>query len=298
MHYALCCIGHITLDKVITPAAAVHMPGGTAYYFSHAVQGIRLPYLLVTAVADAELPSVELLKRRGVEVKRLPSKHTVFFENRYYDNGRERTQRVLQQADAFRLEDLNGVNASIFHLGPLLAADVSEDIIKALAAKAKVSLDVQGLLRKVEGEKVAAVDWHAKKEALPFVHFLKASEDEVKVLTGLDDVHESAEQLVQWGVKEAIVTLGGKGSVIYDGQRFFYIPAYQPAAITDATGCGDTYMAGYLSQRERGAGIQQAGEFAAAVASLKLASSGPFAGSEEDVKIFLQSATKGEASLY
>ena len=40
-----------------------------------------------------------------------------------------------------------------------------------------------------------------------------------------------------------------------------------------ATGCGDTYMAGYLYQRLKGAGIQDAGEFAAAMATLKLGSS-------------------------
>ena len=27
----ICCIGHITLDKVITPRFEAYMPGGTAY---------------------------------------------------------------------------------------------------------------------------------------------------------------------------------------------------------------------------------------------------------------------------
>jgi sugar/nucleoside kinase (ribokinase family) len=42
-------------------------------------------------------------------------------------------------------------------------------------------------------------------------------------------------------------------------------------------------MAGYLYQRLKGAGIQQAGEFAAAMATLKIESSGPFTGTQQDV---------------
>jgi len=64
---------------------------------------------------------------------------------------------------------------------------------------------------------------------------------------------------------------------------FYDIPAFRPAAEVDATGCGDTYMAGYLYQRVKGAGIQQAGEFGAAMASLKMESYGPFDGTENDI---------------
>ena len=29
----ICCIGHITLDKIVTPRKTTYMPGGTSYYF-------------------------------------------------------------------------------------------------------------------------------------------------------------------------------------------------------------------------------------------------------------------------
>lgn len=298
MRHAFCCIGHITLDKVMTPAATVYMPGGTAYYFCHAMAGLRASCLLVTAMAESEMESVTSLQERGIAVRRLPSKHTVFFENRYGHQCNERTQKVLQEADAFRQEMIQGIEAETFHLGPLLAGDIPEEIIKALSAKGKVSLDVQGLLRKVEANRVIAVDWAQKKEVLPAVHFLKASEDEARVLTGTTDAHEGARQLAQWGVKEVIVTLGGKGSVVYCEDEFFHIPAYEPVQELDATGCGDTYMAGYLWQRERGAGIQQAGQFAAAIASLKIASSGPFTRSEREAEALLQGGKRSKESLY
>ena len=105
----------------------------------------------------------------------------------------------------------------------------------------------------------------------------------MEVLTGLSDPHEAARQLYEWGVKEVLVTLGGMGSLIFNGKDFYRIPAYKPREVVDATGCGDTYTIGYLYQRVSGAGIEEAGRFAAAMSTLKIEKSGPFNGSKEDV---------------
>jgi len=76
--------------------------------------------------------------------------------------------------------------------------------------------------------------------------------------------------------------------VIYTGGIFYDIPVFTPAHITDTTGCGDTYMAGYLAQRILGKGPQEAGEFASAMAALKIETHGPFTGSPEQVYHFMQ----------
>ena len=93
----------------------------------------------------------------------------------------------------------------------------------------------------------------------------------------------AALKLYVWGVKEVLITLGSLGSVIYDGKTFHKIPAYKPREVVDATGCGDTYMTGYLYQRAKGASIDEAGRFAAAMSTIKIEASGPFSGSKEDV---------------
>ena len=195
MLYDICCIGHITLDKVVTGQATVHMPGGTSFYFSHAMTHMDVHYLLVTALAETEIPIVRTLQDKGITVKRLSSTHTVYFENIYSATQEERTQRVLQQADPFTEEQLKGTAAKIFHLGPLLAGDIPAALIKALATNARLSLDVQGFLRTVKNNEVLPVDWTAKKEILPHIHFLKASEEEMKVLTGYSDVRRGARAL-------------------------------------------------------------------------------------------------------
>ena len=158
-----------------------------------------------------------------------------------------------------------------------------EDVIKYLSTKGMLSVDAQGYLREVRGENVFAVDWPEKEEALKYIHILKANEHETEVLTGCKNPREAALKLANWGVKEVLLTLGSMGSVIYADGEFHEIPAYPPTEIVDATGCGDTYMAGYLYMRNKGASYKEAGCFAAAMCTIKLEASGPFGGTEKDV---------------
>ncbi|RHJ90799.1 carbohydrate kinase family protein [Parabacteroides bouchesdurhonensis] len=287
----LCCVGHITLDKIVTPKKTVYMPGGTSFYFSHAIKHFDdIDYALVTALAESEMKTVHELRAEGVDVAVMPSKYSVYFENIYGENQDNRKQRVLAKADPFTVDYLQDINARIFHLGSLLADDFSLDVIKYLSQKGLVSADSQGYLREVRDSKVYAIDWVEKTEALKYIHFLKANEHEMEVLTGYTDVTNAAKQLYAWGVKEVLITLGSMGSVIYDGKDFHRIPAYKPKDIVDATGCGDTYMTGYLYQRAKGVSMEDAGRFAAAMSTLKIERSGPFTGTKKDVVYCMETA--------
>ena len=285
----ICCIGHITHDKVITPKFEAHMPGGTAYYFAKALSKFDdKSFRLVTAVGEDNIPVVEELKSEGLEVEVLPSKNSVFFENKYAANMSDRAQRVLAKADPFTTGNLSNANAEIFHLGTLLADDFSFDVIKELSQRGLVSIDIQGFLREVVGEEVFPIDYELKREAMPYIHFLKANEKEMEVLTGENEPYKAARILADWGCKEVLLTFGEKGSLIYADNNFYEIPAIEAPEVVDTTGCGDTYMAGYLYKRAKGASYQEAGTFAAAMCTLKIGNKGPFTGTPADVEALLQ----------
>ena len=126
----LCCIGYITQDKIVTTKNTIFMPGGTSIYFAHAIKHLDPNgFLLVTALADADMSVAEDIRKEGIEVKTLPSAHSVCFENIYGENQNERTQRVTAKADPFTMEGLRDVDARIIHLGRLLADDFSLDVI-------------------------------------------------------------------------------------------------------------------------------------------------------------------------
>lgn len=283
---SLCCFGHITKDRIITGEKIVNSPGGTAYYFTHAVKIFEdVEYKLYTIIGKQEEYAVNDLINNGVKVEVNVCEKSVFFENIYNANLNERKQRVLSKSEPFTADKLENLEASIIHLGPLLNDDFSMDVLSFLSKKSELSLDVQGFLRTVDDRlNVIPVNWKEKQAVLKNIHYLKANEYELITLTGTDKITEGIKLIYNWGVKEVIVTLGDKGSIIFDGINFNFIPAYKPAAVIDATGCGDTYMAGYLYSRVHNKSIEESGNFGAAMATLKIGHFGPFCNLYSDIQ--------------
>lgn len=284
--YDICSIGHITRDKIITPQRTVYMAGGTSFYMSYGISQLpeRVKYQLVTKVGEGQKPEVEKISQRGIDTICYPSKHTVYFENKYGANSDNRTQRVLAKADAFTIEEMKPLEARIFHLGSLLNDDFSPEVVEFLSGKGLVSIDVQGYLREVRGEEVHAISWKDKEKILRYTDMLKLNEYEMKVITDSDNPRTVAEKLNKMGVREVIITLGSYGAIIFADRKFYEIPAYKPHEIVDATGCGDTFSTGYLYCRTQGMGYEESGKFAAAMCTLKLEHSGPFDKSIEDIE--------------
>lgn len=281
----ICCIGHITKDKIVTPHRVVYMAGGTSFYFAYAINQLPndVSFSLVTSMDPTETEPAEKMRQAGIDVTLNASRNTVFFENIYGENQNERKQRVLAKADPFTIQQLEHVDAKVYHLGSLLSDDFSNEVVEYLAKKGKVSIDVQGYLREVRDEKVYPIDWKDKLKVLQNTYYLKVNEIEMETITGLKDAHEAAKLLHSWGVTEVIITLGSEGSLIYVDDTFYEIPAYAPHEVVDATGCGDTYSAGYLYQRTLGATPTEAGKFAAAMCTIKLEHNGPFNRSIDDI---------------
>lgn len=279
--YDIICIGHLTKDKIVTPEKEVYMPGGTSYYFSHGINNLdttAVRYKLVTSLAEEDMKPVEEMRGLGIEVDVIPSRNTVFFENIYEADQNKRKQRVRAKADPFTMESIADIEAKYIVLGTLLADDFSTEVIKALSERGTLVVDAQGYLREVRDGKVFATDWPNKLEAIGHIDILKVNEEEVQTITGMTDLKEGARQLQEWGVKEVILTLGSYGSLVLSDGVFHEIPAVKPKKVVDATGCGDTYLMGYIYKRAQGADIDKAGNFAAEVSARKLEASGPFRG--------------------
>ena len=66
----ICCIGHITRDKIITPKNTVYMAGGTSFYFTYGIHHLPavVSYQLVSKVGIESLPEIVKMKEIGVKV--------------------------------------------------------------------------------------------------------------------------------------------------------------------------------------------------------------------------------------
>ena len=290
----ICCIGHITRDRIITPQQTIDMAGGTSFYMAHGMYHLSpdFPFQLVTKIGQESQEEVDRLRQMNINVLSYSSPHSVFFENQYGLNSNQRTQRVLAKADHFTIEEMKPLQAEVFHLGSLLADDFSPEIVKYLSQKGRISIDVQGYLREVRGEKVYAVDWKDMDAVLPYVDMIKLNEHEMRAIMQLNNPKTVAEKLASYGIREVIITLGSYGSLIYADKTYYEIPAYPPKKIVDATGCGDTYSTGYLYMRSQGATFQEAGRFASAMCTLKLEHNGPFEGSLNDIKTLIKNTDR------
>jgi len=245
---------------------------------------------VLTKVAESDRAGLlRELSMNKIAVFSKESKATSAFENAYTGGHRDtRLQRIRSVGTPFSPEDMEGMTATSFHVGPLTNQDIPVQLLKRLATRARiVSLDVQGMLRPARLGPVSEEDWPEKEKGLAFVDILKANEKEALVLSGRKIVDRAASALASLGPKEVIITMGGRGSLIYAEQTLHRIPCCSPRKIEDPTGCGDTYMAGYLYQRLKGTPPKMAGRFAAAMATLKLEGRGPFSGSDADVYALL-----------
>ena len=106
----ICCIGHITRDRIITqnPPMTAHCAGGSAYYMAWAIEALPhdVDFHMMTSVSREVMPEVEKLRKAGVRVTAFESPTNVFFENKYGANMDNRTQRVLAKSAPFSLEQL------------------------------------------------------------------------------------------------------------------------------------------------------------------------------------------------
>ena len=136
--------------------------------------------------------------------------------------------------------------------------------MKSLKGHGILSVDAQGFLRYVDGEKVYPCAWENKLEAFKYIDILKVNEHEIESLTGYTDLKMAAKQFDAWGVKEVLMTLGSYGSVIFVEGKFYEIPAFKPRKV-------------------KGAGYVEAGKYAAAMCTLKIEHTGPFDRSEDEV---------------
>jgi len=288
--FDVCVVGHITKDIVKVGQTMRIAPGGAAYYTALALKRLGLTVAVVTKGAKRDKHYLlRELTREKVSVFWKDGQMTSGFENIYSGPGLDTRTQVLKGAGTpFSAEDVTRLSAWAFHFGPLVKKDIPLQVLKQAAAKAQiVSLDVQGMVRPARLGMITQEDWGDKKKWLECVHILKADETEAFILSGQRDMDRAAAVLASFGPTEVVITLGSRGSLVYAEQRLHRIPSWTPRKLVDPTGCGDTYMAGYLYERLRGTTPEMAARFAAAMAALKLESLGPFMGGKADVDTIL-----------
>lgn len=90
------------------------------------------------------------------------------------------------------------------------------------------------------------------KDFFPLVDIAKPNETELSILTGMptstkEEIIHAAQKLHELGVKNVMVTLGGKGTLLIQEHGMQEFPAY-PVKAVDTTAAGDCFLASFISQ--------------------------------------------------
>lgn len=99
---------------------------------------------------------------------------------------------------------------------------------------------------------------------LPYLDLFIPSEDEARMLSNKEDPKDMADVFLSMGAKSVVIKLGKKGCLIRNAQESIAVPAFKVDAV-DATGAGDSFVAGFITGLLKGWDLEQCGIFANAV---------------------------------
>ncbi|MEW6685602.1 MAG: PfkB family carbohydrate kinase [Candidatus Edwardsbacteria bacterium] len=278
--YMILCIGNPVYDTIITPYIKTdgRVLSGCSTNACLALAKLGEETTLVGSIGkDYEEKFLKDLRRYNIKSFVTSSPQTGGFTLIYPPEG-ERQLSVLGVADEITEIPENFLEADYVFFGSILQ-ETSKQLFQETKKKsrAKLFLDPQGILRKINDGKILHECPPDIEEIVSLFDIVKPNEYEAEVITGINarkDAYSVVKKIHSWGCKIAIVTLAELGSVIYDGNKFYDIPAYPTKAI-DSTGAGDTYAAGFIFESLRSDNLQEIGCFASAVASIMVENTGP-----------------------
>lgn len=116
------------------------------------------------------------------------------------------------------------------------------------------------------------------EDLLKNIDIIKPNETEIEIISGIktitnEDIINAANKLIDKGVKNVIVTLGEKGSVLVNNNNVKYFNTIKVKAV-DTTAAGDCFTAGLTKSLIDGKSIDEAIEFAHIVSSIAVTKKG------------------------
>jgi sugar/nucleoside kinase (ribokinase family) len=241
--------GNPTLDELVQKRGRVRVsPGGSALFVSSAADYLGAKVGIIGNIGE-DYPSNVLswLKNHGLKLNLLKKTrgHSTRFRIGY--NHGSRTLWLLHAGPSVQ-STWRGGRVDGLHLGPVFN-EISESLIRTLRKKCGfMSLDIQGLVRKVNPFGEVQVLQRNLDSLLTMCDLVKASIDEAKFQTSSRDHRVILDRFLGKGPKYAVLTLGAKGSLLgIRNYKKFLIPAFPAKSIKDPTGAGDVYVGAWLT---------------------------------------------------
>jgi len=284
--YDILMIGNFAKDKLIVDGVEEIASGGGVYYGSVVIKRLGLDVAVLTRLHPDDFYRLEELHSEGVAVYPLEAAGTSGIANYYQSADMERRIcKPIGFGGKYNLSDIPAFSARVVMITPLFAGEVDLHVLKYLASRAPVALDIQGFVRVPVGDGLEFRPWEEMDEGLRYVTYLKVDRAEAEYLTGLIDLKHACEKLTEMGPKEIVLTQSS-GLMVFTNGKFYEAP-FTPRSLAGRTGRGDTCFSTYIAKRLK-ENAEIACQWAGVVTSLKQEKPGPWRGTPEEVESILQ----------
>lgn len=273
----------VNVEKAPLPGETINtnnfslVPGGKGANQAYALGRLGANVSLIGVVGNDEYGKklIENLKSAKVNTKRIIKSNKSNTGNAFItvDKSGENSIIVVSGANKEISKELIDKN-----LDMLKQADI---IVMQLEVPLEVVLYV-AKLGKLLG-KVVVVDPAPAKKDMPeelfkYVDIMKPNETELQTITGKniksdDDIIKAAKVLITKGVKNVIVTLGAKGSVLVTENDYKRFEALKVKAV-DTTAAGDSFTAGLVKSLLDGKSLDDAIKYGHIVSSIVVTKNG------------------------
>ncbi|MFQ5799761.1 MAG: hypothetical protein ACE5H0_13855, partial [Bacteroidota bacterium] len=153
-------IGHFAKDRLVVDGVGQIACGAAAYYGSVALRRFGVRVALVTRLHPDDFSLLDELKQEGVQVFATAAPETTGIEN-FYDSAdmERRAYKPLGFAGSIRREDIPNLSAQVYLVSGIIRGEVDPPLLRWLATRTPVALDVQGFIRFREKDSLVLRQW-------------------------------------------------------------------------------------------------------------------------------------------
>ena len=271
--------------SLVVDGHSEYASGGAVYYGSVALRRLGVDVAVVTRLHPDDFPLLDELKQEGVRVFATPAPVTSGIENIYHSVDMERRLcKLMSFAGPFQPAEIPDLSARICLIASIIAGEVDLSLLKSLAQRGPVAIDIQGFVRVHDNGNLVFRQWPDMEEGLSCVTYLKLDRAEAELLTGQTDLQLAARQMAEYGPREIVITQSTEVTVLAEGQ--IHQAPLTPRSLAGRTGRGDTCFATYLGCRLN-CPPEEATRLAGAVTTLKQEQPGPWRGTPADAEALL-----------
>lgn len=275
-------VGHLARDRLVVDGQAEMATGGAVYYGGMALRRLGVRVGVVTRLHPDDFACLDDMIQAGIQVSATPAAQTSGIENVYHSADMERRLcRPLGFAGPFQQADFPSWSAQVYMAAPIIAGEIDMALLRWLAGRGPVGLDVQGFVRVPQGDELVFRPWPDMAAGLACVTYLKVDRAEAELLTGQSDLQAAAHKLAAYGPREIVLTQSSGVTVYADGEMAW--APFKSRSLVGRTGRGDTCFATYVGKRLC-CSPAEACRWAAAVTTLKQERPGPWHGTPANVE--------------